>query len=130
MSLERLVHPGLVVNERAEALQERTMRFALRVATFCETLRTDWKGRHIADQLFRCSTGLASNYSAARRGRSHREFTAKLGTVLEESDESVFWLIFVARSGMNEGTELTGLLAEARELAAIFTASVKTAKGR
>jgi len=118
------------VNEQAEALQERTLRFALQVAKFCQTLRTTWEGRHVADQLFRCSTGLASNYSAARRGRSHREFTAKLGTVLEEADESVFWLVFVTRSGMSNGTELPVILAEARELVAIFTASVKTAKNR
>ncbi len=47
--------------------------------------------------------------------------------VVEESDESVFWLTFVARSGMNNRPEQRELLAEGRELLAIFIQSAKTA---
>ena len=115
------------MNELAEALEERTMRFTLRVAQFCRTLPETPNNSHVAGQLFRSATGMAANYRASRRGRSHREFTAKLGTVLEESDETVFWLLFISRSGIAKGEELTFLLAEGRELLAIFTASVKTA---
>jgi hypothetical protein len=51
----------------------------------------------------------------------------KLGRVVEESDESVFWLKFVGRSGMNESAEQKQLLGEGRELLAIFIQSAKTA---
>jgi four helix bundle protein len=93
------------MNQFAEELKERTMRFALRVMRFCRSLPEDWEGRFIADQLFRSSARTSANYHAACRGRSHRDFVSKLGMVVEESDESVFWLKFIGRSGMNSGTE-------------------------
>lgn len=48
--------------------------------------------------------------------------------VVEESDESVFWLMFVGRSGMNETPDQRELLAEGKELLAIFIQSAKTAR--
>jgi four helix bundle protein len=103
------------------------MRFALRVMRFCRPLAADWEGRFVAEQLFRAGARTSANYHAACRARSRRDFISKLGMVVEESDESVFWLLFVGRSGMNETAEQAELLAEARELLAIFVQSAKTA---
>jgi four helix bundle protein len=66
-------------------------------------------------------------FYTACRGRSHRDFTAKLGVAHEESDETLFWLIFIKRGEYSSGIELEYLLNESRELLAILTASVKTA---
>ena len=52
---------------------------------------------------------------------------AKLGTVVEQSDESVFWLKFLKRAEIADTRDGTSLLGEARELLAIFTQSAKTA---
>jgi len=114
-------------NEFAEQLKERTMRFALRVMRFCRSLPQDWEGRFIADQLFRSGARTSANYHAACRARSRRDFVKKLGMVVEESDESVFWLTLVGRSGLNETGDQKDLLAEGRELLAIFVKSAKTA---
>ena len=103
------------------------MRFAVRIASFCRSLTATWEGRHVADQLFRSSTSLAANYTAACRGRSPREFVAKLGLVVEETDETLFWLTFAMKADLARGSEASELSAEARELLAIFTESVKTA---
>jgi len=116
-------------NEFAEQLKERTMRFALRVMRFCKALPSDWDARFVADQLFRAAARTAANYRSTCRARSKREFIAKLGTVVEESDESLFWLTLIGRSGLNESGEQKALLAEARELLAIFIKSSKTASG-
>jgi four helix bundle protein len=116
-----------VPNEFAEQLKERTMRFALRVMCFCRALPSDWEGRFIADQLFRASARTSANYHTACRARSRRDFINKLGMVVEESDESVFWLAFVGRSALNETADQRDLLAEGRELLAIFIQSAKTA---
>jgi four helix bundle protein len=123
----RLHLSSAMPNEIAEQLKERTMRFALRVMGLCRTLPADWEGRFIADQLFRASARASANYNAACRARSRRDFINKLGMVVEESDESVFWLIFVGRSGMNETADQKELLSEGRELLAIFIRSAKTA---
>ncbi len=103
------------------------MRFALRVMRLCRSLPTDWESRFVADQLFRASARTSANYHAACRARSRRDFINKLGMVVEESDESVFWLMFVGRSGTNDTAEQKDLLGEGRELLAIFVQSAKTA---
>ena len=115
------------MNPVAEELKERTMRFALRVMRFCRTLPDNWEGRFIADQLFRSGSRTSANYHAACRARSRRDFISKLGMVVEESDESVFWLTFVGRSELNETADQKNLLGEGRELLAIFIRSSKTA---
>ena len=103
------------------------MRFALRVMRFCHALPDSWEGRFVADQLFRASARTAANYHSACRAKSHRDFISKLGNVVEESDEAVFWLTFVGRSEMSQAAEQGDLLNEGRELLAIFTQSAKTA---
>jgi four helix bundle protein len=83
--------------------------------------------RRTGQQLIDCSASMASNYRAACRARSRAEFIAKLGTVNEESDETVYWLEYVARTGMIfKG--LADLLDEAQQLRAIFAASYGTAR--
>ena len=61
------------------------------------------------------------------RARSHKDFVHKIGCVVEESDESVFWLTFVGRSEMNQTAEQKDLFREGKELLAIFIQSAKTA---
>jgi len=71
---------------------------------------------------------VAANYRAACRARTKAEFVAKVGIVLEESDEAVLWLELLAESGIVRVEKTESLLCEARELTAIFTASRRTAK--
>lgn len=74
-------------------------------------------------QLLRCGTSVAANYRAACRGRSRAEFAARLGSVAEEADESMLWLELLADCCVIRYKRLEPLLAEARELTALFTAS-------
>ena len=85
--------------------------------------------RGLGKQLLRSGTAVAANYRASCRGRSPKEFCAKIGVVAEEADESLLWLelLVVASPGV-AGGEHTRLMKEADELTAIFTASYKTAK--
>ena len=82
----------------------------------------------IALQVLRSATGMAANYRAAGRSRSKAEFVAKIGVVVEEADETVFWLEMLIESGIVSPTKLQNLLAEATQLVAIFTASRRTAR--
>lgn len=109
-------------------LRRRTTAFAVAVSDFCERLPDTYKGRHVAGQLFRAGTSVACNYRSACRARSKPDFIAKLGVVIEEADESDFWLEFTAESRLlNPGPE-RALRVEAGELVAIFTQSQKTAR--
>jgi four helix bundle protein len=85
-------------------------------------------GPTIRRQLAKSSTGMAFNYRASCRARSHAEYTSKIGTVAEEADESQGWLEFIRDGGLLAHKKIAGLLAEATELTAIFSASVGTAR--
>jgi four helix bundle protein len=76
----------------------------------------------------RSATSVASNYRAACRGRSRAEFAAKLGTVVEEADEALFWLELITEGKLMRGDALDGLLREANELVAIMVASHRTVR--
>lgn len=84
----------------------------------------------IGKQLLRSGTSVAANYRATNRARSHAEFIAKIGVVVEEADETVFWLELLARAGTVSPEELMSLISEARQLLAIFAASQQTARKR
>lgn len=109
-------------------LKTRTKRFGLGVITLVDRLPRTAAGRAIGNQLLRSGTSVGANYRAACRGRSKAEFIAKLGIVIEEADESAFWLELIAESGMLSNDDVLPLHHEAQELTAIFTASARTAK--
>ena len=110
-----------------EELLERTKSFALRIIKLVESLPNTTTGRAIGNQLIRSGTSVASNYRAACRGRSKPEFIAKLGVVIEEADESLFWLELIIESNLKPKEMLEPLLKETDELLRIFIATRKTA---
>lgn len=116
------------MNPKAEALKQRTFEFGLAVVRFTRTLRETWEGRELSDQLFRSGTRVGANYRAACRARSHADFVNKIGIVVEEADESVYWLELIKATKIAHDSRLDSLLAEAFELWAIFNQSQLTAK--
>ena len=94
----------------------------------CKRLPKTREGRLIGNQLFRSGTSVGANYRAACRARSKAEFIAKLGIVLEEADESLYWLEILAETEIVKADLLAPLMKEADELVAIFVTSLKTAK--
>lgn len=113
----------------SQALKARTEDFAVAVVTFCETLPNTIAGRKIAGQLIDASTSVAANYRAACRAYTRPLFVSKLALVSEESDESELWLRIIRRTGLHAEATLGPLEQEAHELASIFTASLRTARG-
>jgi four helix bundle protein len=109
-------------------LMLRTKEFAIRCMKLCEALPDNWAGNHLRSQLFRSSTSVPANYRAACAALSRKSFLSKLGIVVEEADESVFWIEFIVDSGLLKSQQCSDLLQEARELTAIFVASQKTTR--
>ena len=73
-----------------EILRERSKQFAILVVRFFKSLPKTDEARIIGKQLLRSATSVAANYRATGRSRSRAEFISKMGTVVEEADESVF----------------------------------------
>jgi four helix bundle protein len=113
----------------SEALKCRTKTFALRIVRLYRALPRSENARILGTQLLRSSTSIGANYRAACRGRSRAEFVAKLGIVLEEADETVFWLELIQELRIFPESKLRAVVREANELVSIFVSSVRTAKG-
>lgn len=109
-------------------LKKRTKSFALRVMRVVRSLPPGPEGRVIGQQLLRSATSAAANYRAVCRARSRPDFLAKLSIVIEETDESAFWLEFLVDAGMISESKLADLKSEANQLVAIFNASRTAAK--
>ncbi len=110
------------MKEQTAELQRRTKDFALRVLNLIEQLPNSIGGRVLANQIARSATSVGANYRAACRARSRAEFASKLGTVAEESDESLYWLELIRDGNFVSEKRIATLISEAGELTAIFTA--------
>jgi four helix bundle protein len=108
-------------------LQDRTKSFALRIIKLAQFLEKHPVGKFIGRQIFRSGTSVAANYRAACRARSAKDFISKLGIVIEEADETAFWLEILIDSGIVKGSQVVDLLNEANELTAIMVASKNSA---
>jgi four helix bundle protein len=108
-------------------LRQRTKQFALRVMKMVDVVPQTVSGRAVSGQLVRSGTSVGANYRAACRSRSRAEFIAKIGTVVEEADESAYWMELIIEGGLLRKRLVENLLGEANELVAIMNASRKTA---
>jgi len=108
-------------------LKQRTKEFAHCCVKLSMDLPKTYLGNHIKGQLIRCSTSVASNYRAACIAQSKASFISKLSIVIEEVDESHFWLEFIIDERLLK-EEVLPLLEEAEQLTAIFISSRKTAR--
>jgi four helix bundle protein len=117
------------MNEKADELKARTKKFALDVLDLVETFPSRGAAVRVGQQLLGAATSVAANYRATCRSRSKAEFVAKIGVVLEEADESLFWIEIAEARQFGGGQLRDRLLQEADELTAIFVASSITARG-
>lgn len=126
-------------------LQYRTKKFSLDIIKLAEHLPNNRVGWTFTDQIVRSSTSVAANYRAVCRARSDKEFISKMGIVIEEADETLFWLEMIEETYLiedlgfknddlniirNKKPQIINLKLEAYELVAIFVASAKTVKAR
>jgi len=116
------------MEHKAELFKQRTKAFALRIIRLVCSVPNTQESRVIGQQLLRSGTSIAANYRAACRARSRAEFLSKISTVVEEADETVFWLELLADAGIVASSRLRDLKSEAEELVAIFNASRVTAR--
>jgi four helix bundle protein len=103
-----------------EIISRRCHAFAIGIIRFCRRIGGNEEGRIIRNQLMRCGTSVAANYRAVRRARSRREFIAKLGVVIEELDESLFWLELLADIEIGDLTDGASLHDDANQLLSIL----------
>ena len=111
-----------------ENLKQRTKEFALRIIKLVEALPRGRTADVIGNQLLRSGTSVGANYRAACRAKSTADFISKMGTVEEETDESLYWMELLIEAEIVESVKLESLMNEADEILAITVASINTAR--
>ena len=106
-------------------LKDRAMKFSIAGVAFYKTLPRSTEAQVMGGQFLRSCTSVGANTRSAFRGRSNKEYLAKLGIVIEEADECGFWLELMSASGTVSSNESAALLQESSELVSIFTSLVK-----
>jgi four helix bundle protein len=114
--------------EKAAELKQRTKTFAIRIVKLYRSLPHSPDAQTLGKQVLRSGTSVAANYRAVCRARSKADFISKMGVVLEEADETVFWLELLIETGVLSEDRTRDLLKEANELLAVFGASLRTSK--
>src|SRR6478609_2644516 len=106
-----------------QELKDRTMDFAVRVLRMAENLPRNVSGQTIARQIARSGTSVAANYRAALRAKSRADFAHKITIVLEEADETGFWIELAEKASLLPLGKVAPLHQESEELAKIFNAT-------
>jgi len=109
-----------------EQFQKRTKRFVIDNIQLFRTLQHTEEGRIIGRQLLRSSSSVGSNYRAACRARSQAEFHSKISIVVEEADESVFWMEVILEAGITTKESIDPLINEANEILKVVAKARKT----
>ncbi len=110
-----------------EQLKKRTKKLAVDVIDLCSTLKNVKASGVVTYQLVKSSTSVGANYRAACRARSKNEFYSKICIVVEEADETEYWLEIIDDAGLtNKTEELNRLLAESNEITKIMSKAKDT----
>jgi four helix bundle protein len=118
------------VGKLSDELKRRSHEFTVRIIELYRALPKTEEARVIGRQLLRSATSMASNYRAVCRSRSSAEFVAKMGIVVEEADETLFWIELLGDSRIVSEEVLAPYKRESIELLSIFAASYRTARSR
>ena len=112
-----------------EEFKTRTQAFGLRIIRLFEALPKNGATATLGRQLLRSRTSVGANYRAACRAKSRADFIAKMGTVEEECDETLYWLELLVNSGQTKQYRVADLMKEGAEILALVVASINTARG-
>ncbi len=114
--------------EFGERMRQRTKKFALEIVRFYRNLPRTEEARILGRKVLRSGTSVAANYRAACRAKSGADFISKMGTVVEETDETMLWLELLEEAEIFPTEKLKQLKRETDELLRIFSRSLSTAR--
>jgi len=117
------------MSERQD-LRQRTKAFALRIIRLADALPRSMVGRVLGNQVLRSGTSVGAQYREACRSRSNAELISKFESVLQELDETAYWLELLAETSIVHAERLQPLQKEADELTAMLVTSIKNMKSQ
>ena len=108
--------------EFIERMKHKTKTFAVDIISFCNSLKSNRASSVVSHQIIRSATSTGANYRAACKARSKKEFFSKLCIVVEEADETKYWLEVILEANLsNKSGFLNKLYNEANEITKIMS---------
>lgn len=115
---------------KGDDIEDRLIKFAVRIIKVCKALPPDPATDHIRNQLVRSGTAPAPNYGEARGAESKRDFIHKLRIALKELNESRIWLKIIIQANLMKSSLLSELIDECDQLCRILSASIHTVRSK
>jgi four helix bundle protein len=118
------------MSENKNDLRERTTDFALRIVHLYQSLPKSTEAQVLGKQVLRSGTSVGAQFRESQRAKSDADFVNKLESVLQEADETAFWLELLVRAEIMPAQRLEALQKETDEIIAILVTIVTKVKKR
>ena len=118
------------MSESKNDLRERTTEFALRIVRMYSNLPKTTAAQTLGKQVLRSGTSVGAQFRESQRAKSDADFINKLEGVLQEADETAYWLELLVKSEIVSAGKLEALRKETDEIIAILVTIVTKVKKR
>jgi len=118
------------MDESKNDLRERTTEFALRIVRMYTSLPKTTEAQTVGKQVLRSGTSVGAQFRESQRAKSDADFINKLESVLQEADETAYWLELLVKAEIVPAAKLESLRKETDELIAIVVTIVTKVKKR
>ena len=108
-----------------ELFRCRTKTVALEIIRITSAIKFSDSVGVIRKQLIRSVTSVAANFRAVCRARSEKERFAKLCIVVEEADETLFWIEMLIEANFITFDEMSKSQKESEEILKVMSAFKK-----
>ena len=109
-------------------IDKKSKAFALRIIKLYKQLREVDKEFVLSKQILRSGTSIGANARERKNSQSKADFINKLSIALKEADETQYWLELLYESSIINENIFCSLNNDLKEIIAIITSSIKTAK--
>ena len=116
------------MNARENAVQEKSLQFAVRIVKLCRIIRNEKHEYELASQLLRSGTSIGANISESKNAQSRNDFITKLNVALKEGDETEYWLTLLYKAEILDKRSYDSIHADCAELIRLLTSIIKTSK--
>ena len=103
---------------------------AVKIIKFTRFLQEEKDDFVLSKQILRSGTSIGANTRERKNAQSKADFVNKLTIALKEADETQYWLELLYESQIIEQNLFDSLNKELKEIIAIITSSIKTAKNK
>jgi four helix bundle protein len=108
-----------------ELFRQRTKTLSLEIIRIVSELKYSDALNVIRKQLFKSVTSVAAKFRAACRARSDKERYSKLCIVVEEADETLFWIEMLIDGGFIGISKIESSKKESEEILKVMAAFKK-----